>query len=166
MMKARVLVAYGSRNEATAGIAEAIAATLREDGHEAEARPAASVDDLAAYDAVVLGGSLYLNRWQRDARRFARRLGPQLRDREVWFFSSGPLDATASAQEIPPVPGVLHAMSRVGAHGHTTFGGRLSPRARGRLARTMSEHGLDGDWRDFEQIRGWAHGVATYLLRA
>ncbi|MGW2364455.1 hypothetical protein ACWCZ5_02545 [Streptomyces sp. NPDC001667] len=64
------------------------------------------------------------------------------------------------------MPGVLRTMARVGARDHTTFGGRLSPRPRGRFARAAAERGLDGDWRDFEQIRHWTHGIAANLLRA
>lgn len=165
MQTARVLVAYGSRNQATTGIAEEIATTLRKDGHDAMARSAADVDSLAPYDAVIVGGALYANRWQRDARRFVRRLDSQLRDREVWFFSSGPLDASAAEKDIPPVRGVRRAMRRVGAHSHITFGGRLSPDARGRIARNLVKRGLDGDWRNFDQIRNWAHEIAAQLLK-
>ncbi|WP_242586941.1 flavodoxin domain-containing protein [Streptomyces sp. MST-110588] len=165
MTDQHVLVAYGSTNQGTAGIAVEIAATLREEGLTAEARPAGEVGDLSAYDAVVLGGGLYAGRWQRDARRLVRRLGPQLRDRPVWFFSSGPLDATAAEREIPPTRAVRRAMSRVAARGHTTFGGRLDPHPKGRLARSMAKRGMAHDWRDFDQIRAWAHTVAADLRK-
>ncbi|KOT78627.1 flavodoxin [Streptomyces rimosus subsp. pseudoverticillatus] len=161
----RVLVAYGSLNGATAGIAEEIAAILEKDGLAAEVRSAADVDDLSAYDAVVLGGGLYAGRWQHDARRFARRLKAPLRERPVWCFSSGPLDASATQKEIPPTRAVRRAISRIEARGHTTFGGRLDPHPEGRLARSMAKRGMAHDWRDFDQIRAWAHTVATDLRR-
>ncbi|KOT86926.1 flavodoxin [Streptomyces rimosus subsp. pseudoverticillatus] len=159
----RVLVAYGTQNGGTAGIAEEIAATLEKDGLAAEARPAADVTDVTAYDAVVLGGGLYAGRWHRDARRFARRLKAQLLKRPVWCFSSGPLDATATQKEIPPTRAVQRDMSRLQARGHTTFGGRLEPEPQGWLARSMAKRGMAHDWRDFEQIRGWAHDIAAEL---
>ncbi|KOG87849.1 flavodoxin domain-containing protein [Streptomyces varsoviensis] len=161
----RVLVAYGTQNGATAGIAEEIAATLTKDGLSAEVRSAADVDDLSPYDAVVLGGGLYAGRWQRDARRFTRRLKSPLREVPVWCFSSGPLDATAGQKEVPPTRAVRREMSRVGARGHTTFGGRLDPDPQGRLARSMAKRGMAHDWRDFDQIRSWAHTIAADLLK-
>ncbi|MFD7663822.1 flavodoxin domain-containing protein [Streptomyces sp. NPDC059788] len=163
MANQRVLVAYGSTNQGTAGIAEEIAATLGKEGLTAEARPAAEIGDLAAYDAVVLGGGLYAGRWHRDARRLVRRLRAPLRDRPVWFFSSGPLDASATEKDIPPARGVRRAMSRVTARGHVTFGGRLAPYPKGRLARSMAKRGMAHDWRDFDQVQAWARAVAAEL---
>ena len=54
----RVLVAYATRHGATAGIAERIAEELAGRDHDARARPVEDVDDLEAYDAVVLGGNV------------------------------------------------------------------------------------------------------------
>ncbi|MFD5619115.1 flavodoxin domain-containing protein [Streptomyces yangpuensis] len=59
MSTKRVLIAYGTKHGATAGIAEQIGRTLREDGLDAVVLPADDVHDVRAYDAVVLGGSLY-----------------------------------------------------------------------------------------------------------
>lgn len=71
----KVLVAYGTRNGSTAGIAEIIGTTLLEEGLAAEVHPANQVRSLAGSDAVILGGALYAGRSHRDARRFARRHG-------------------------------------------------------------------------------------------
>ncbi|MER7397406.1 flavodoxin domain-containing protein [Streptomyces sp. NPDC000151] len=126
MAKYRVLIAYayGTKAEFTHGIAEEIAAVLREDGFDTELRPAAEVVSVGPYDAVVLGGALHAHRWHRDARRFARRHAAQLRSRPVWLFSSGTSSASASDPDVPPVPGASRAMNRAGARGHITFGGR------------------------------------------
>ena len=47
-----------------------------------------------------------------------------------------------------------------GARGHVTFGGRLRPDATGFPANAMARK-LSGDWRDPDQIRGWAASVAA-----
>lgn len=91
-----VLVTYGTTNGSTAEIAEAVADVLRKAGLTVEALPARSVTSVARYDAVVVGGGLYAGRWHKDARRFVRRHRALLAERPVWFFSSGPLDASAS----------------------------------------------------------------------
>jgi menaquinone-dependent protoporphyrinogen oxidase len=82
-----VLVAYGTKRGATAEIAEAVGKTLRRAGLTVDVQPARRVRSLERYRAVVLGSALYAGRWRRDALRLLRR--PELRDRDVWLFSSG-----------------------------------------------------------------------------
>ncbi|MFF3336546.1 flavodoxin domain-containing protein [Streptomyces sp. NPDC002888] len=159
-MNETVLVAYGSTNGSTAEIAERIGEILSKEGLTVDVRSAAQVTDLTPYDAVVLGGGLYAGRWQRDARRFARRHRRALAERPVWLFSSGPLDPSASERDIPPTSGVRRVMHRTDARGHITFGGRLEGEVKGRIARMIVNSGKGGDFRDFEQINTWATMVA------
>jgi menaquinone-dependent protoporphyrinogen oxidase len=158
----KVLVTYGSKMGGTAAIAEMIAGTLAERGLQADVRPAAEVESVEAYDAVVVGGALYMSRWHRDARRFIKRHAQELRDRPVWFFSSGPLDDSAARDELPPVKQVQRLMERIGAQGQITFGGRLLPDAKGFTASKMAKTRA-GDWRDPRLIRAWAEGIAEAL---
>jgi menaquinone-dependent protoporphyrinogen oxidase len=166
MTAQRVLIAHGTKNGSTAEIAEWIAEELREQGFDTDVRSAASVRDVTAYDAVVLGGALYAGRWQRDAAGFARRHREALAHRPVWLFSSGPLDASAKERDIPPTRGVARVADRLDARGHVTFGGRLTEGAGGFMARQIVKQGKGGDFRDRRQIRGWAHGVASELTHA
>ncbi|MFF7953217.1 flavodoxin domain-containing protein [Streptomyces griseorubiginosus] len=165
-MNDKVLVAHGSANGSTAQIAEAVADVLRKAGLTAEAAPAASVRDVTPYDAVVVGGALYAGRWHKDARRFVRRHGRALAGRPLWFFSSGPLDASASERDLPPVPGVKKAMTRLGAREHITFGGCLEEGAKGWVARMILRSGKGGDFRDFAVVEEWADRVAAELTGA
>ncbi|MFE2971161.1 flavodoxin domain-containing protein [Streptomyces sp. NPDC059340] len=162
-MPTKVLVAYGTTNGSTARIAEAIAKVLRKGGVPTEAVPAHSVTDVEPYDAVVVGGGLYAGRWHKDARRFVRRHGRVLAGRPLWFFSSGPLDASATEKDIPPVPGVRRAMTRLGVRAHVTFGGCLEEGAKGFVARKIVSSGRGGDFRDFGQIEAWATDIGTEL---
>lgn len=162
-MPSSVLIAYGTTNGSTARIAETIAQVLRKEGMSATAVPAHSMTDVGAYDAVVVGGGLYAGRWHKDARRFVRRHGGELAGRPLWLFSSGPLDASASERNIPPVPGVQRAMVRLGAQEHVTFGGCLEEGAQGFIARKIVSSGKGGDFRDFAQIEAWAGRIAARL---
>jgi menaquinone-dependent protoporphyrinogen oxidase len=162
-MTMNVLVAYATKNGSTAGIARMIAEAFDEQGLRAEARPAAEVADVGAYDAVILGSALYANRWLREARQFARRHQRELGARPVWLFSSGPLDASAHERDIPPVRGAVRAGQRLDAREHVTFGGRLEEGASGRIARMLLKQGRGGDFRDEGQIRSWAQGIAAEL---
>jgi len=163
-MTNNVLVAYGTTNGSTEQIAEAVAEVLCKHGLTAWARPARSVGSVADYGAVVLGGGLYAGRWHKDARRFVRRHRRALAERPLWLFSSGPLDASASERDIPPVPGVKRIMERLDAKGHVTFGGRLEEGAEGWFARMIVRNGKGGDFRDFPRIEEWAAQVADALL--
>ena len=162
-MPTSVLVAYGTTNGSTGQIAEAIAEVLSKEGLTAEALPAQSVASVASYDAVVVGGGLYAGRWQKDARRFVRRHRRALAERPVWFFSSGPLDVSASERDIPPAPGVKKAMDRLDVREHVTFGGCLEEGARGWVARMILRNGKGGDFRNFTAIEEWAGRIATEL---
>src|SRR5438477_3803419 len=86
----RVLVAYGTKFGSTAEIAEAIGTTLRVAGLEVDVKRAGQVGSLEPYRAVVLGSAVYVTRWRRDAMRLLRR-ERELKQREVWLFSSGPV---------------------------------------------------------------------------
>jgi menaquinone-dependent protoporphyrinogen oxidase len=161
-----VLVTYGSRHGGTAGIAHMVAAALREHDIRVEVRLASEAGDaIETADAVIVGSALYANRWDRHAHALVARHVKALRQRPVWFFSSGPLDDSASERVIPPVFEVSVLMDRVGALGHVTFGGRLDPDARGFPAHAMAKTRA-GDWRRPDIIRAWADDVARALPTA
>jgi menaquinone-dependent protoporphyrinogen oxidase len=145
----RVLIAYGSKRGGTRDIAAAIAETMREQGIDAELADAAEVRSVAGYDALVIGGALYMARWHRAARKLITRNVDDLRMRPVWLFSSGPLDDSANKGALPPTPQV--------------FGGALAADVTGLPASAMAKT-MAGDWRDWDCIRGWAKRVARHVL--
>ncbi|WP_030748805.1 flavodoxin domain-containing protein [Streptomyces griseus] len=163
MTTKRVLVAYGSKHGATAGIADEIGRTLRADGFDTDVRPADTVTDVGDYDGVVLGGALYAGRWNGKARKCARRNAEQLRHRPVWLFSSGPVDSSAERHDVPPVPGVARSVKRLGAREHVTFGGALTADTPGFIARAVVRKGKGGDFRDPARVRAWAHRIGAAL---
>lgn len=92
----RVLVAVASRHDATAEIGEAIGRHLADAGLEVEVLAAESVGAVGAYDAVVLGSSVYMGSWLPAATKLVDRFQIDLRERPVW---TGPGDRRA----LPPV---------------------------------------------------------------
>ncbi|HUI05243.1 MAG TPA: flavodoxin domain-containing protein [Acidimicrobiales bacterium] len=157
-----VLVTYGSKRGGTAGLAQMVADGLQAAGQTADVVPARQARSLGGYDAVVVGGALYALHWHRDARRFVKRHAAELQRVPTFFFSSGPLDDSASTREIPPVKGVQALMDRVGAKKHMTFGGRLAPDAKGFPASAMAKKHA-GDWRDAKQVRDWTAAIDLEL---
>ncbi|HEY5110541.1 MAG TPA: flavodoxin domain-containing protein [Acidimicrobiales bacterium] len=157
-----ILVAYGTKMHGTEGLAESVGDELRAQGFEVDVTEARDVGDVGTYDAVIVGGALYEFRWHKDARRFVKHHASELAERPTWLFSSGPLDDSASAGEIPPVKGVQALMDEVHARGHVTFGGRLPDDAHGLMAGAMAkEHA--GDWRDDVRVRAWVDSIVPEL---
>jgi menaquinone-dependent protoporphyrinogen oxidase len=158
----RVLVAWGSKMRGTEGLARIVAETLEREGFDVVLQRASDVRDASTFDAVIVGGALYANRWHRDARRFVARNIPALRAVPVWFFSSGPLDDSAAQREILPTKEVAVLMERVGALGHTTFGGCLPADAKGFPAAAMAKTSA-GDFRNPDRVRQWTADIARVL---
>ena len=161
----RILIAFGSKHGGSEGIAEHIAETLREAGHEVVVRPSERLDGVAGFDTAIVGAGLYAGRWVRSARRLIERNVPELRRMPVWMFSSGPLDDSARDAAIPPTSSVARLMKRIGARGHVTFGGRLAENSKGFIARALVEQGKAGDFRDLYVVAAWARGIASELER-
>jgi menaquinone-dependent protoporphyrinogen oxidase len=86
-----ILVAYATKHGSTQAVAEAIAASLREQGLVVDLCPAGTVADLDEYGGVVLGGALYVGRLHADARRFLRRHHRALKRLGLAAFAMGPL---------------------------------------------------------------------------
>jgi len=154
----KILIAFGSKRGGTAGLARMIGEALTESGCQVSVSSARDIHDLKEFDAAIVAGALYANRWHRDARRFVRRNDAALRELPVWLVSSGPLDDTAAQRDIPPTSQVKKLVSRVGARGHTSFGGCLSPDTKGFPASAMAKSKA-GDWREPAHVRRWVASV-------
>jgi menaquinone-dependent protoporphyrinogen oxidase len=97
----RVLVTWGSKRGGTEGIGRILGEAFEAQGFDVVAGPADEVRKLDTFDAVIVGGALYANRWPGKLRRFVNRHVGELRNVPVWFFSSGPLDDSADRENIP-----------------------------------------------------------------
>ena len=164
-----VLVAYGSTGGSTAEIAGWIAEELRSAGFGVRLLAADAVEEVAGYEALVLGAAMYAAGWHADARQFAKRFAGRFTGRPVWLFSSGPLDHTADTTDLPPNHQAEAAMQLLQARAHVTFGGRLTAEAHGWLgflARRMERENHSGDFRNPQRIRAWARGIATEITSA
>jgi menaquinone-dependent protoporphyrinogen oxidase len=162
----KILVAYGTKRGGTQGLAQMLGHSLATHGAEVAVEPADAVSDVGGFDAVVVGGSLYIGRWHRDATRLVKRCADELASKPVWLFSSGPLGEDAEEHpDVPPVDKVAGLMERIGARGHVTFGGALEPDATGFVASKMAKT-MAGDWRDPEAIDQWADEIMASLTGA
>jgi menaquinone-dependent protoporphyrinogen oxidase len=160
---AKILVAYGSKMGGTAGIAEAVAGSLRERGHQVTLLPAGEVPRKAVWAAAVVGSALYAGRWRSQAVRLLKRLARTGPTPKVWLFHSGPL-GDEHADDPQPLPKKVQALAeRLGAPDVVTFGGRLAEEGAGSIARAMIRNGKGGDWRQMDQAAAWGNAIADEL---
>ena len=179
----KILVAYASRHGATQGIAERIADTIARRGFDVVLRPVGAVDDVAGYDAVVIGSGAYVGRWLGEAASFVRANTGTLARRPVWLFSSGPTGApaapaggdplaTAAPKEFAEFSASLHprgAQVFFGAYDPDAAPVGFAERAMKGFMRVMPAiRGAlpAGDFRDWPAIDAWAEGIATELAEA
>jgi menaquinone-dependent protoporphyrinogen oxidase len=158
-----VAVAYASKYGSTREIAERIAGILSESGLDAHAVPAAEVDDVFSYQAVVLGSAVYMARWLPDAWKFVRRHRARLSTMPLWLFSSGPVGEAARHPDESALPlRVGRAAQHLSAREHRTFGGRVAAEPKGFLDRTVTRK-IPADQGDWDAIARWARGIAAQL---
>ena len=127
----RVLVTWGSRLGGAPRIAAVIADELRARGVEVVAVPIAEAYSPTLFDAVILGGAIYADRWHRDTRQFVERHVAELARVPTWVFECAQLDRDGDEIRFPPSRRVLALVDRIGAIGHVTLNQRISARAAG-----------------------------------
>ena len=170
-----VLVVYATRYGATRGIAERIAKTLNQTGHDAQVARASEAGDVKGYDAFVIGSAAYKGGWLDEATDFVNTNLNLLAARPVWFFSSGPLGTSPTDKEgrdllvlTEPTQFELFAQT-VLPRGQQVFFGALDParlRFSDRLLRRLPAGRAllpEGDFRDWDAIEAWARTIAAQL---
>jgi menaquinone-dependent protoporphyrinogen oxidase len=160
-----ILIVHGSKRGGTAGLAIMAADEFTARGCQVSVVEPMDHPLIGDVDAIVVGGAIYAGRWPHDLVRFVKTHTDELRTRPTFFFSSGPLDTSASDHDIAPTTQVHHLMDRVAAKGHITFGGRLAADASGFLASAMAKHNA-GDWRDIDAVRAWVDSIVADLTNA
>lgn len=160
----RVLVAFASKHGSTAEIAEAVTGELRASGLEADCRRVDDVKDLAGYGAVVLGSAVYMKRWRHEARALLHKHARELAELPFWIFSSGPFGEDPDPTWAEP-PRVVKEAEKLGVRDHVVFGGRLPLEPSGFIEKAMVRDTPSdvADLRDWDEIRGWAAGIAAEL---
>jgi menaquinone-dependent protoporphyrinogen oxidase len=156
-----ILIAYATKHGSTREVADSLADALREHDLEVTTLPAARVNDLSPYDAVVVGGSLYTGRWHPDAFDFLKRHLGVLETMPVAVFAMGP--RTMEAQDVAQSRAQLdHALAKVPGvdpFAVTIFGGVLDPRK----LRFPFNRMPASDARDWNAVHTWAADVAHDL---
>jgi menaquinone-dependent protoporphyrinogen oxidase len=178
----RILVAYASKAGATKGIADRIGETLRRHGLDADVQEVGAVRNVVGYDAFVIGSSLYMFHWNKEAKQFVSRNKATLSGRPVWLFSSGPVGTEAKdpqGRDVRETSGpkeIDELREAVKPRDHQVFFGALDgSKLTGtmgftyrlvRRSKAARESMPEGDFRDWKEIEAWADGIASSLERS
>ena len=140
-----------------------------------EVRPLDGVQDVADYDAVVIGSAIHGGKWLPAAAEFMRRDARALADRPVWLFSVSTLGEDSSAfpaavarrmramrKETAEIADYRHS---VGVRDHHDFAGAIERDQWPLPARAFMKAmgGRYGDHRNWPEIDAWAEGIANQL---
>jgi menaquinone-dependent protoporphyrinogen oxidase len=162
----RVLVTAASKHGGTAEIAAAIGRTLAEHAVDVEVTAIEDTAGVENYGAVVLGSAVYAGHWLKSATEFVEDHATQLAGRPVWLFSSGPVGAPPKPAEDPVDAADMVTASA--ARDHRVFPGRLDKSRLGFAERAIvtALRAPEGDYRNWDEIRAWAIGIAEALAGA
>ena len=167
-METRVLVVYGTKYGATAGIAEKIGQVLQEAGLAVDVKPAGDAGDVSSYQAVVLGSAVYIGRWRKEAVNFLKTNEQALAQQPVWIFNSGPLgegDAAEQSGDLGFPKGLRPIAGRIKVRDIAVFFGAVELAKLNPLERWMFKNVKSpiGDFRDWDAITAWAAGIAEAI---
>ncbi len=160
----KVLIVYASKYGSTSGVAAAFGEALRAHGHHVDVHEVASAPTPSGYDAAVVGSGGYVGSWLKPASGYLETHAAPLRERPVWLFGVGPL-----GHDNPQPEGDIEQAGKlvelVGAREYRTLTGALDRSRLSFLDRLITRvvKAPDGDFRDWEAIRAWAHAIASTL---
>ncbi len=173
----RVPVFYATTEGQTQRIAEAIAASLRYEGLESEARklsPSMPPPDWAHIAGVVVGASIHAGRHQREACQFVKREASQLGQRPSAFFSVSLSAASRNPKGVDAARGIATSFVRSAGwepRRLACFAGRLAYTKYGFFKRWMmrqiaaregapTDTSRDHEFTDWASVREFARAVA------
>jgi menaquinone-dependent protoporphyrinogen oxidase len=159
---ARILIAYVTRKGSTTAIAEAIATELRAAGHTADAVEIEKVSSPKGYDAVVIGGPVYMGHMDGRMGKFVSRHYPDLAGVPVAGFAVGLAAATHDPEGVAWTEKALRAaLDPLRPVAETVFAGKLDPEKLSWWQRWITRKAKSpvGDFRDWAAIAAWARDL-------
>jgi len=163
-MAKKVLIAYASKCGSTGEVAKAIGEELCAAGFAADVRRVQEVKDVSGYDAVVIGSAARMGKLLGAAPRFGQRHSASLASLPTAYFTvclamkdDTPENRQTASGYLAPLCQVREPVSK------GLFGGALDYAKLGplfRFAFSKAEGMEEGDYRDWDAIRGWAAEVA------
>jgi menaquinone-dependent protoporphyrinogen oxidase len=159
-----ILIAYASKYGATKEIAERVARVLERNAVTVDVRDADSVSSLHAYDAIIIGSSLYFDNWLPSASELLESFQDELAQKPVWLFSSG-LTVNVGPKDWLFPKNLQPLVNKVKPKSVALFGGKVDAKQLS-LDDWLINPSLRveaGDYRNWQEIETWAQGIAKTL---
>jgi menaquinone-dependent protoporphyrinogen oxidase len=166
-MSHRTLIAYASRAGSTAEVAETVGDVLRESGIEVDVRSVKDVTDVAGYDSAILGSAIWAGKPLPEVRKLVKDQHDDLVRLPVAYFilcdtlrEDTPANRRTATGYVAPFRELKEPVSE------GLFAGRRDFSAVHPLLTWVLKHVfrlVEGDFRDWNQIRAWAATVARQL---
>lgn len=163
-MDKKILIAYGSKRDTTAEIAEKIGKTLRQKGLQVDVLDAGTVNDLTPYSKIIVGSSVYIGLWHKKVVRFLKKNIESLEKLPVWIFLCGP---TGPGNPIEQMDGWFYPKSlqpvieRIHPQDITCFGGKLVLKTLNPFEKWIMKNvkAPEGDFRNWNDIILWTETI-------
>jgi menaquinone-dependent protoporphyrinogen oxidase len=172
-MNNKILVTYATRAGSTAGVAEAIAKTLREHDLRVDVRPMQEVPYMADYKAVLAGSAIQNRGWLPEAIQFVKTHRAELNQKPFAMFAVCMTLAMKNGEKyrpqvsdwLAPVRRLVHPVSEGIFAGVLDIGKipSFADRLKFRLS-VLFGVWSEGDHRDWDSIRAWADIMSTKLF--
>ena len=168
-MDTNILVTYASKYGATEEIAEKIGEVFRQASFQADVYPVDAVKDLNLYQAVILGSSVYIGKWNKEAVKFLQTHEKALAGRPVWLFSSGPTGRGDPVELLEGwrLPAALRPIAdRIQPRDIAVFHGYINPERVNFIERWAVKNVVKkpfGDFRDWDTIVSWCNTIVNAL---
>jgi len=165
-MTQRILVTYASRTRVTSGIAHIIGEELAKRSAKVDMHFILDVNEVSAYDVIVVGSSIRYGHWLPEAVQFIKIHQRSLQQKKVAYFVVG-MTLRENTQENRDM--VLSTLTQVRKWVEPVdiglFAGALKPRKLNFVARLVAKlvRMPEGDFRDIPAIQGWAGQLAEKL---
>ncbi|MGR3513575.1 MAG: flavodoxin domain-containing protein [Paracoccaceae bacterium] len=161
----RVLVAYDSKLGSTAEVARFIGDVLAEQRSEIDVKPLSEVDDMEAYDRVILGSAIRYDHWLPGATAFVKEKKAILSSVPVSFFftcltlakptPAAKLKAEEYADKLRSIAPEVKPTAVGGFAGMLQFARTPWPARLALRILSIATGVKEGDYRDWEVIRSW-----------
>ena len=163
---ARILITFATRKGSTSEIAGAIGKELQAAGHTVEVLEMKTVSSLTGYNAVVIGGPMYMGRMVGDVPVFVKRHRDTLRKLPIAGFIVGLAAVSKDLAGLTMAEKALgNALTPLQPVTTAVFAGRLDMAKLSWFQRwiTKKVHSPTGDFRDWNAIAAWARDLTGKL---